>query len=338
MIASTDRINARLPAGYRARPFADTDREPLVAERNSWFGPMEQREADEWRTWERMAPDDTLYRITVEDAGGRVVGLADLSAGGMMRHPDGAQHGSVSVARRDRGRGIGSALLETIEDEVRRRGAPRFLSGANAAHPDALAWAAKRGFREIGRRIEAYVNLASFDPAFFAARVAEVRRSGITLRTIGEALDGLDADGREEFVRALYDAEGPMWDDIPRAAPVPHRPYEPWRHLGFESGQLIADASIVAYDGDSIVGLTMTGKRPGLDADTWMTGTARGYRGRGLAIAMKVEALARAKARGLRALLTTNDEPNKAMRGINAKLGYQALPAHVQLEKILSRS
>jgi mycothiol synthase len=66
-----------------------------------------------------------------------------------------------------------------------------------------------------------------------------------------------------------------------------------------------------------------------------MTGVGRDYRGRGLATAIKVEALSRAKAKGLRAMLTTNDEPNKAMREINAKLGYQPLPAHVQLEKPL---
>jgi hypothetical protein len=34
-------------------------------------------------------------------------------------------------------------------------------------------------------------------------------------------------------------------------------------------------------------------------------------------------------------MLTTNDESNKAMRGINAKLGYVLLPAHVELEKKL---
>jgi hypothetical protein len=60
---------------------------------------------------------------------------------------------------------------------------------------------------------------------------------------------------------------------------------------------------------------------------------AREYRGRGIALGMKVEMLARAKAAGLRSMLTTNDEPNKAMRGINAQLGYEMLPAHIQLEK-----
>jgi GNAT superfamily N-acetyltransferase len=105
--------------------------------------------------------------------------------------------------------------------------------------------------------------------------------------------------------------------------------------MAFESGQMRAEISVVAYDGDTIAGFTMTGKREPRDAYTWMTGVGRNYRGRGLATAIKVEALARAKANGLRAMLTTNDEPNKAMREVNAKLGYQTLPAYVQLEKTL---
>jgi GNAT superfamily N-acetyltransferase len=132
--ADTERVTALLPHGYRARAFEDRDREPLLAEGNTWFGPMEQADAMEWRTWERTAPDESVYRITVENASGRVVGLANMSAGGFTPHPDGAQSGGVSVAHGDRGRGIGSALLSTIEEEARRRGAPRLLGGASAAH------------------------------------------------------------------------------------------------------------------------------------------------------------------------------------------------------------
>ena len=336
MIAlDTDRLTASLPKGYRARSFEDRDREPLVAERNTWYGPMEQGSAEEWRIWEAMSPDDSLMRLVVEDESGRVVAMADLSDGGAIRHPDGAQSGGVSVARADRGKGIGSALLAVIVDEAVRRKAPRFLGGASAAFPDSLEWAAKRGFREIGRRIELYVELAAFDPGAFGARVDEVRRSGIALRTVAEILDGADAESRERFIRDLHDAEKPMWEDIPWATPMPHWPFDRFRQIVFESGQMIPEASVVAYDGDTIAALTTTAKRESLDGYTWMTGVGRDYRGRGLATAIKVEALSRAKSRGLRAMLTTNDEPNKPMREINAKLGYQALPAHVQLEKPL---
>ena len=331
----TDRLTAILPKGYRARPFEERDREPLVAERNTWYGPMEQGSAEKWRTWEAMSPDDSLLRLVVEDESGRVVAMADVSNGGAFRHPDGAQSGRVSVARADRGIGIGSALLAVIVDEAVRRKAPRFLAGVSAAFPDSLEWAAKRGFGEIGRRLESYVELATFDPRAFGARVDEVGRSGIALRTIAEILDGRDAESRERFIRALHDAEKPMWEDIPWATPTPHWPLERFRRIAFESGQMIAEASVVAYDGETIAALTTTGKRESLDGYTWMTGVGRDYRGRGLAIAIKVEALSRAKAKGLRALFTTNDEPNKAMREINTKLGYQPLPALVQLEKPL---
>jgi mycothiol synthase len=334
-VIDTDRLTTSLPKGYRARPFDDRDREPWVAERNTWYGPMEQGSADEWRIWESMSPDDSMLRLIVEDESRRIAAIADVSSGGAFAPPDGAQTGGVSIARAHRGKGIGSALLAVIIDEAVRRKAPRFLAGASDAHPDALAWAAKRGFREIGRRIEAYVELATFDPGSFRPRVHEVRQSGIVFRTIEEILDGRDTESRERFIRALHEAEKPMWEDIPWATPTPHWPFERFRQMAFESGQMIADASIVAYDGETIAALTTTGKRQSLDAYTWMTGVGRDYRGRGLATAIKVEALSRAKAKGLRAMLTTNDEPNKAMRQINAKLGYQPLPAHVQLEKPL---
>jgi GNAT superfamily N-acetyltransferase len=331
----TDRVTANLPRGYRARSFEERDREPWIAERNTWYGPMEQGSAEEWRIWESISPDDSMLRLVVEDESGRLAAMANVSGGGAFPHPDGAQSGGVSVARADRGKGIGSALLAVIVDESIRRKAPRLLGGASAAHSDSLEWAAKRGFREIGRRIESYVDLAAFGPARFSTLVAEVRRSGIALRTIEEILDGRDAEGREEFIRALHSAEKPMWEDIPWATPTPHWPLDRFRRMGFESGQMIADASIVAYDGETIAGLTTTGKRERLDGYTWMTGVGRDYRGRGLATAIKVEALSRAKAKGLRAMLTTNDESNKAMREVNAKLGYQMLPAYVQLEKPL---
>jgi RimJ/RimL family protein N-acetyltransferase len=126
-----------------------------------------------------------------------------------------------------------------------------------------------------------------------------------------------------------------MWEDIPYPSPTPHWPYEHFRRMFFESGLILEDASVLAYHDEAIAGLTMTGKRQSHGGGTWMTGVGRAYRGRGIATAIKVVALARAKALGLRALVTTNDEPNRAMREINAKLGYQPLPARVHLEKPL---
>src|SRR2546421_11677159 len=93
----TDRLTASLPKGYRARPFEERDREPWIEERNTWFGPMEQGSAEEWRIWERMAPDDSLLRFVVAGETGRIAAVANLSNRGAFRHPDGAHSGGGAV-------------------------------------------------------------------------------------------------------------------------------------------------------------------------------------------------------------------------------------------------
>lgn len=332
--AAVAELATSLPAGYRARPFEDRDREPLVASRNREVHPMQAGSADEWRMWERIAPPKGLVRVIVEDEGGAAVAMGDISQGFVAR-PDGSLSIGIGVAKEQRRRGIGGALLAAIEDEGRRRGAPTLLSGSDEQIPEGLAWATKRGYREIGRRIESYVDLTAFDPAAHGAAAARPAEAGYRLLSFAEHLDGADDASREAFIHDLWEAEGPMWEDIPWARPTPHLPYPEFRRMAVESGRVVAEASMVALKDGRIAGFTLTGQRRPDDAYTFMTGVARDDRGKGIAFAMKVEALRRGKERGLRAMLTTNDEPNKAMRGINARLGYRMLPARIELEKKL---
>jgi GNAT superfamily N-acetyltransferase len=241
----------------------------------------------------------------------------------------------MTVLAPHRRRGIGTALLAALEEEARRREVPKLLGGANEGEKFALDWALGHGYRQIGRRIASYVELATFEPARFSEALDRARAAGIRIMSFAETLEGRDAVAQEKWWHALYEAEAPMWEDIPFATPTPHWPYDRFYEAA-TSGKQLADLSLVAYAGDQIAGFTTTGKSKDKDGWTWMTGTAREYRGRGVARALKVEALTRAKRKGLRALGTTNDEPNKSMRGINAKLGYQMLPAHVELEKPLA--
>ena len=333
-VQQLETITGTLPAGYRAREFKDCDREPWVEDRNAERHAVQRGSADEWREWEKLDPPKDLFRFTVETSDGRPAAGADIGPGFFPR-PDGALNGGVGVMRAHRRKGLGAVLLEVIEVEARRRATPRILASADAAIPGAAEWAQRHGYREIGRRIESYVQVQTFDAAPFADAVARVTNSGLALRSLADVLAGRDEAGTERFWRELYDADAPMWDDVPWATPTPHMPWEKFRTLMVESGRLIADATIIAMDGERIAGYTSTGKTGTDRGYTYMTGTGRDYRGRGVATALKVAMLAAARRAGLQAMLTTNDEPNKAMRGINAKLGYVMLPAHIELEKVL---
>lgn len=96
-----------------------------------------------------------------------------------------------------------SALLRLIEGEAKTRKAPRILSGVSSAVPSALEGAQKHGYREIGRRIESYVDARTFDRAPFQGVVDRVKTSGIGLQTFAERVAGLDDTARDAFWRAL---------------------------------------------------------------------------------------------------------------------------------------
>ncbi|HKY50504.1 MAG TPA: GNAT family N-acetyltransferase [Candidatus Limnocylindria bacterium] len=332
-VTSSLGLEARLPTGYRARAFEDRDRDAFVAERNKEQHWMQQGSAEEWRYWENLMKDPSLLRVTVEAPDGSVAALGDIGSGFTPR-PDGSQFVGMTVLAAHRRKGIGTAMLAALEDEARRRKVPKVFAGAGEDERFALDWAIGHGYREIGRRIASYVELSKFDPAQFSGALERVHAAGIAISSFAEMLEGKDDASRESWWRALYEAEGPMWEDIPFATPTPHWPWDRFYEAA-TSDQMLPDLCLIAYAGDQIAGFTTTGKSKDKDGWTWLTGTAREYRGRGIAHALKVEMLTRAKRRGLRAVGTTNDEPNRSMRGINAKLGYQMLPAHVELEKVL---
>lgn len=327
-------IAARLPNGYRARPFEDADREPIVDAGNRESHPMEQESAAEWRYWERMVDDPHRQRATVTTDAGGLAGTASIAVG-MMPRADGAQFVGMSVFKEHRRKGIGTALFAALEAEATRRGVTRLLAGTSAARPFALEFAQKRGFREIGRRIMSFRDLESYDATAWKDAMQRIERERIRFRTFAEILEGKDAAAQERFWRELWEAEGPMWDDIPFSTPTPHWPFDRFKKMAVDNPRILRDLSLVAYHGDTIAGYTMTGASHPNDGDTYMTGVARDFRGRGIAMALKVDVLARAKAKGLRAMKTVNDEPNKAMRGVNMKLGYQPVPDHIELEKRL---
>jgi len=218
-------LGARLPAGYRAREFEDRDRDTFVAERNREKHWMEQNSAEEWRHWENLMKDATRLRVSVDARDGTIAAIGDIGSGFMPR-ADRSQFIGITVLAPHRHRGIGTALLGALEDEARRRDVPLLHSGANEDEKFALDWALARGYRAIGRRIASYVELAQFEPAEFSDALVRVRAAGMMITSFAETLKGRDATAQEQWWRELYDAEAPMWEDIPFATPTPHWPWD----------------------------------------------------------------------------------------------------------------
>jgi ribosomal protein S18 acetylase RimI-like enzyme len=87
--------------------------------------------------------------VLVASAGGPPIGYAALLT---RRGATSARLYSIAVSREATGRGVGSLLLEAVEEEARRRGCHRVHLEVRADNPGAISFYERSGYRRIGHR------------------------------------------------------------------------------------------------------------------------------------------------------------------------------------------
>lgn len=330
--ALADRIHAPLRVRVVDR-VADLD---LVVEfENRFARPAMVTPVELVRRMVQQNPEPNHFGLVVQDPGGAVVASGGVSDGGTFARRDGSFSGSVRVDPAHRGRGIGTALLGRLEAHARSLGAPRITSRARGDEPEGLRFAERHGYRETNRRYNSFLDVPSFDLSRFEDPDTIARRASVRIVPYAE-LERERADDVDALQRELYDLGATTGADIPRPEPFEMPPYEAIRHIFFTPEAFHRAASVVALRDGRLVSATLTVMRSPHVAYTNFTGTLREERGKGLALALKLRAIAELKREDARLLGTTNDEQNAAMRGINARLGYVPDPPIFELEKRLA--
>ncbi|HET7771697.1 MAG TPA: GNAT family N-acetyltransferase, partial [Chloroflexota bacterium] len=170
------------------------------------------------------------------------------------------------------------------------------------------------------------LDLAAFDPASFGEQLAAVARAGFRLASLAELGD------TPEHRRRLYELNVETARDIPGSSGQTE-PFEEYARGYFERESYRPDGQWLALD--------EAGQWAGLSLLAWdpqrrtvlheMTGVRRAYRGRGLALPMKVMALTCAQTWSATHALTHNDSLNAPMLAVNHRLGYQRRPGFFKM-------
>src|SRR3989441_5777667 len=149
-----------------------------------------------------------LHRWVAEDPeGAGVVAVADLSHMPWNFHPHKFWM-DVEVHPEWHRRGIGQAMYETVNAELRAKEAVVVRSSTQEDKPESVRWLEKRGFAEKLRNWESHLDLASLDEAKFAEKA--VVPPGIEIITLKDAR-------REDpgCLRAIFDMANAIGPDIP---------------------------------------------------------------------------------------------------------------------------
>lgn len=278
--------------------------------------------------WYHKFPEDGIrFRFMAEAETGHIQGYGNSSRVPWAK--PGQFYVRALVDQGARGQGLGAALLAEAERFARENGGTNLLSFVRDNNPAALAFAQKHGYRIDRHLFESTLDLAAFDDTPWEGVVDSVKASGIRFFTLadepGEANERKLYD--EVYVRNCPDIPG---YDLPE-----FEPYQQWRKWVLEGTNSRPDLIIIAADGDRFAGATVMQPQDTGALYTNHTSVAREYRGRKLALALKLLSVEAGRRYGAPYLRTNNDSENAPMLAVNRKLGYVPAPGIYDLIKEL---
>jgi hypothetical protein len=130
-----------------------------------------------------------------------------------------------------------------------------------------------------------------------------------------------------------------LYDELMQQVPSPEPPkritYFDFVSRLLGSSELLPKGCVIAFHGDTYVGMNALYKRPGQDyLFNEFTGVKQGYRKRGIALALKLRGIAYAKALGHPTIKTFNGSLNDPILKLNERLGFIKEPAFITFVKV----
>lgn len=230
-----------------------------------------------------------------------------------------------------RNQGIGTALLQRFIEETTPLGLTKLAAWTRENQTEGIRFLHKHGFEQGLRTSLSEIDSANFDSSRFQHKIDRVLASGLQLKTLAE-IQQEDPD----WEMKAYDTIWELLQDVPMSEPLKRYSFEEWQERVTQNETFLPEAWFIALDGERWVGLSQLRAKPHSTTrlSTALTGVVRSHRRLGIATALKVQALAFAKAYGP-AIVNTGNEENNPMYQLNLQLGFEPRPAGLDFAKTI---
>lgn len=274
-------------------------------------------EHSEWHDVQRRA-GHLCIRWLVK-AEGQLVGSAYVGQSSAYTLPPGIISLYVAVHPDHQNQGYGRALLERAEATASEHESEKAYSWSDETQPRAMRFLERAGYREADRGWESTLDLRQRDRKGLGDAVDRVASNGISIAPAASFAVERD-DWKQELHRLYANVEM----DVPAPFPIQRVPFEDFeaQNLG---RRFVGAGFFVALDGARLVGLTepQSVDDAPQEISQNLTGVHPDYRGRGIATALKSQALIWALEAGYTSIRTHSSQSNVSMIAINDRLGFQ---------------
>ncbi|MFF5965721.1 GNAT family N-acetyltransferase [Streptomyces collinus] len=260
------------------------------------------------------AHPDARFGQLVAEEDGEIIGTAQISVAHESPEP-GQGSANIYVRPGHTGRGAGSLLLRTAEERLAGLGVRKLFAWV-LDEPANRAFAERHGFR--ASRSAWFLRL---DLAAGTLPPRQDPPAGVELRTAADFVDD---------PRPVFELDAEASSDEPSDIDVEFTDYEAWIAETWKHPLLNHDLTTIAVVDGRLAAFTAAYTDGGSRYATAMTGTARAFRGRGLAKLAKNDSLHRARAAGYTEAFTGNDTGNEPMIAINKWFGYETCAKEIR--------
>jgi mycothiol synthase len=276
-------------------------------------------------------------RFVAEDASGKALGVGKFHHSADRFHPN-KFFLDINVLPEHRRQGVGRGLLEHFLNKLEDYGVLTVRAVARADWAHSVRFLEKAGFSEEYRAWESRLDVQDFDASPYLHLESQLKLEGIELKSYADLL------GTPDLAHELWRLDMDASRDMPDPEPFTETSFERFETRGLNSPDFAPEAYLVAVKTGSdhklefLAESALWWSEGEIDAWNGATGTRREWRGKKIALALKVKNILWAKKKGIAQIKTFNDDVNRPMLSINEKLGFVKQPAWVHFVRHFERN